>query len=191
MLCHSLHNVDLYQVLPWVHKIIITGSLCNVKSVRSVLSYFEFEKNEKESYLRAFKENKNAFVHWCLDVEKRTVTLLEHCEEENMNSLVDVSAGDDRSLALSMLGELENPGKATAVFNLIFKHVKKRVNTDDFTIKLKSGKTREGVTISLIEYLDAVTTAGRPKDKTLLQFHKYIQRFVRVPKCFILNQFFR
>ena len=181
-------RADIYQLLPYFHKIIVTAAYTNVKSVASLLTYFRFDKEEKLAYLAAFKENKQKYAHWCMDVNKRTVVLLANCEEPNMNSLIDVSGADDKSLMLSMLGELEHSGKATAVFNLIFRHLKKRVNTDDFTVKLKSAKTGKDVTVSLVEYLDSLTTTKGTRDKTLIQFHKYLSKFVHIPSCFVLNK---
>jgi hypothetical protein len=162
----------------------------NVKSVSSLLDYFKFDKSDKTAYLNAFQTNTDIYAHFCLDVNKRTVTLLGGGGDggEKMNTIVDISCGDERNLALTLIGQLDNPGKAAAIFHLVYKHVKKRVNTDDYTINLKSAKTGGKVAISLVEYLDAITSEGKPRDKYLALLHKYLSKFVHIPSCFVLNK---
>jgi hypothetical protein len=190
LVVHALHCTDIFQLLPFFHKIIITAALSNVKSVASLLSYFKYDKQETATYLRAFNENKDEYAHFCMDVDKRTITFLANNadEKEMNNTLIDVSAGDDMGLALALLSQLDQPGKATAIFKLIYKHVKKRVNTDDLTVRLKSAKTGGYVVVSLIDYLDAITTAAQPRDDQLYSFHKYLEKFVHIPNCFVLNK---
>jgi hypothetical protein len=190
VLAHALSNCDVFPLIPFFKKIIVTGSQSNIKSVESLLRYVRFDKQERNKYLDAFQKNEDPFKHFCLDFQSRTVTQLCDRNGENMNTLVDISAGNDRSLAVTLIGQLDNPGKANAVFSLIFKHIEKRVNKDDFTLVLKSAKTRKKQKISVIEYLDAITTEGRPVDPVLLHFHKYVSNFVHIPSCFLLNKLF-
>lgn len=171
----------------------MTADQANVKSVASLLHYVRFDKEEKKKYLDVFQANKNKYNHWCLDYHARSVTFMLSDEKGNtMNRLVDVSVSSNNdSLINTMLAELPNPGKAAAVFQLIYKHVKKRVSLDDFTISLKSAKTGKKTVISLVEYLENLTTEGRPVDPVMLHLHKYLSKFVLIPSCFVLNASFR
>jgi hypothetical protein len=173
-----------------MHFVVITAAKSNVKSLVSLLEYFKFSKLEKARYLEAFKNNKDKFAHFCLDINERTVSLIGSGNKK-MNSLVDISSTDDRSLALTMLAEVNNPGKATAIYHLVARNLPaKRLNEADLTVTLKSAKLGKKVIVSLVEYLDCVTTPGQKPDPVLLSFHKFIQRLVHIPRCFILNAAF-
>jgi hypothetical protein len=172
-----------------MHYVVITAAKSNVKSLVSLLEYFKFSKLEKARYLEAFKNNKDKFAHFCLDINERTVSLIG--SGKNMNSLVDISSSDDRSLALTMLAEVNHPGKAIAIYHLVVRNLPaKRLNEADLTVTLKSAKLGKRVLVSLVEYLDCVTTPGQKPDQVLLSFHKFVQRLVHIPRCFILNAAF-
>jgi hypothetical protein len=191
LICHCLHNTGMYALLPFLHKIYVSGSKSNVKSLVTLLEYFKHDKIEKAAYLNSFKANEVPYSHFCLDINSRTLTLISPDQDE-MTSLVDVNS-DSHAMAESLLGELENAGKAKAVFSLICRKLKK-INADDLTVELTSAKTRNPVIISLVDYLNVLTTpasSSQLPDRLLLQFHSYIIKRVHIPRCFILNKYFR
>jgi hypothetical protein len=182
----------MYALLPFLHKIFISSAKSNVKSLVSLLEYFRYSQPEKNAYLASFKANEIPFSHFCLDINNRSLRFLTP-DDSDMSGLADISSADSYAMAETLLSELENAGKAKAVFNLISKKLKK-INSDDLTVILVSGKTGRPVIISLVDYLSHLTsppTSSQPPEKILLHFHVYICKRVHIPKCFILNKHFR
>jgi hypothetical protein len=178
-----------------MHLVIVTSPPCNIRSLETVLEYLKFEKAEKQRYLRAFRdENKPQYAHVCLDLNRLSVTVMQQDKlgkdtRTEMNCLL---SGNENSLAASMISELENPGKANAVFQLIYRHLpQKKMNKDDLTLTLTSSKSGESVRISLIEYLDCLTTPSRSPTRDILNFHKFVTRKIYIPLPFRLNKAFR
>jgi hypothetical protein len=182
----------MYALLPFLHKIFISSAKSNVKSLVSLLEYFRHTPAEKNAYLASFKANEIPFSHFCLDINNRSLTFVSP-QDSDMSGLADISS-DSFAMAETLLSELENAGKAKAVFNLISKKLKK-INSDDLTVVLISRKRGGPVVISLVDYLSHLTSSPsstqQPPDRILLHFHAYICKRVHIPKCFILNKHFR
>ena len=173
--------------MAYVHKVVITGAKANLKSLLAYLDYFKFDKNERLAYEALFKTNDNEYNHFCFDVNKRSMTIIkEDCRVNTVVNCRETAPSDMKALACSVISELHSPGKAMAVFNLIYKVLaKSKVNPDDLTVVLKRASNGKKVVVSVIDYLDSLTTPGRPKMRL---FHKYISSKVYLPRCLIGNK---
>jgi hypothetical protein len=155
------------------------------------LEYFKHSRAEKIAYLGAFQNNESQFCHFSYDINERSLTLISPDQAE-MHSFPDAgAAADSAGLANSLLAELENYGKARAIYSLIKKRLPPgKIDEQDLTMSLTSATTGKPVIISLVDYLDAITTPGKVPERRMLQFHTYVKKRVQIPLCFVLNKHF-
>lgn len=202
---HALMRQNLYGLLSFFTKIYVTGYKANLNSFRNVLRYFAFDDEEIRTYVARFLANTEAFTHFCLNVEKRTVEKVKFPYAPDTDEgkggkkgkkKMSLSAKDAMALAKAdrYLSVLKNSKEAKAIFELLYCKLNKKfidARTLDITLQQKSGQKLE---ISLIEYIACLVDQEKavPASHECLKFHKYCQTVhsIHLPKHFVLNKSF-
>ena len=201
LIVHSLHNTDAYQLLPYLHNIIITGARSNIKSLVTLLEYFKYSKSEKERAISDFNANTDIFQHFCFDIDNHSLTKLETVDSlcsKPSQTRKPVQKVENLPSKISdlLLTELNDAGKAKAIYFLILQtDIKNKIDPKDLSIVLKKPHANKTIKISLVDYLDSVTSShvkGAPAPTLSLRlFHSHVMRRVFIPCCFVVNTQFK
>jgi GTPase SAR1 family protein len=194
---HSLHNNNIFGLLPYFNIIFISAVQSSLGSLKSLLQYYQYEPEEKILYLNQLKNcDEKDFNHFMINVEKRQIKLtcaqdpekLETFDPENK-----LSATPGLS-AQKFLGHLKNSIDMLRLFDIIYQVIPThRFNEKDLTVKLPKkckGRKKQNVKISLIDYLSVLTSPNEPVDETLYKFHKYLRKKKNIilPKTYVKNK---
>ena len=210
---HSFHKNGLSGLGSYFSYVVLTGAKTNVKSLASVLSENRFDQDSRRGIVERFLtggKKRQYFVidllrratFWCskeniLRVRPRSEGVEaeeeEEEEEEEEPDAKDVATSDALALEragryLSLLPEWEI---SMALFELILPILPSaHTNLGDLSVRVET-RARSKSTLSLVDYLFAVTTPGVVPRKMEMTFHRYVAKKVALPRLFLKNKAFR
>jgi energy-coupling factor transporter ATP-binding protein EcfA2 len=188
IIAHSIQHNNIQGLLPHVTEVFFTLSKSNVRSLGVVLSYFRFDKKEKELMEKKFLSAADVYGYFCLDVGKRTF--------EQMGGVAKITGGIKRKgpaiSAGRFLKHAADVEKAQLLFDLIFPRLpEENKSEENFSLTLTSKKTGKLYTISVLDYIFALTDPDEVPSVELNSMHNYVMNLVHVPKRLIMNKKFK
>ena len=210
----SLHRQNLSSLLPFFSCVIVTFVKQNILSLKNLLAYFCFEKQEKAKWIKKLLTWTKPFHHFILDTNKLTIEIKKFSyvpsagessqKKKKCNShramgkrafhrgqempwreaTAYASAEEFLSTAL-----IKSPRKAQAIFRQLFMQLpKKKICPHTLLIRLQTsrGKTHS---VSLVDYISLLVNPEEKPSKILTQFHRYIKetKKVLIPRTYIQN----
>jgi hypothetical protein len=199
LICHSVHNNNIFGLMPHLSKVYFTLSKNNVTSLGTVLARFRYNKKQKEKFESEFLASRGTFGHFVLDNDKRTFTpgIIDSEGQQHPSG-----GGDDASMAS---GTPEDPGDPSRYFalmkderraRLLFESIYPRLpegvrDKGSFLLTLKSKKLDAAITVNFMDYLDCLTDPAKKPDNAMYSLHKYVVSKYSVPACLVKNINFR
>jgi len=136
---------------------------------------------------KKFLSAPDAFGYFSLDVCKR---IFEQKSSSTISNLINqhvppINAG-------RFLKHAADEQKAQLLFDLIFPRLPEEYKCEEnFSITLVSKKTNQSHTISILDYIFALTDPQEPVNVELHSLHKYVMSFVHIPNRLIANKKFK
>jgi hypothetical protein len=194
---HSLLNNNCFALTNYVTDVIITASKSNLGSLNALLTSQRFDKTERADIVQRFLREGEPYGYFWFSVDKRRFEYFgpagvaaDHSSKKSTSAAAASIMSEASASAERYLGLLPESGTALALFSLIRARIdEKTLDPQDLTLTLRS-KKKHSITISLIDYLHALTTPDAAVSKENLLFHRFISKKVRYPKVFITNSRF-
>jgi hypothetical protein len=195
LICHSVLKNRIHAVLGYVNYIYFTLTPSNATSIGAALRYFRFTKEEQEAMIKRFLgETKGTYGSFCLNVEERTFEKMDGKpvslgSNDKVAPAVPKRSRDDFVRAAErFLPLLPEPKLALAAFEIIVRKIPlASLSPDDLSIELRLAESGGKLTLSLIDYLNVLTTNSRPSTD-MFRLHRYIRKYVTVPDFFRKNR---
>ena len=202
---HALTRNNIHALLPYFNRIFLSANNSGMTTLRTLLNYFGYDKQEKAEQFNRLKNLKSPFCHFFFDVDKGEVGLktfkmseLDQDDEDRPPKKRRATQAQDSmasSMAIRFLSVLRhNSDKALAIFDLLYPGLPaKHINPNNLTIKLKKRSSdKVAVTVSLLDYISALVDEEARPSSLVLKFHRYVRdvRRVHLPHCFVANKSF-
>ena len=179
------------------------------------MSYYVFEKEEKQQHMKTLLLWKKPFSHFVLDVEKREFKMktYPYVGPNQVAAKGEGKTSGNKKTALyrgrkmtnrdatahesahRFMGDklVKNSKKALALFDLIYPKIPRQsVEVETLTVTLQKKKHGEVARISLIDYIATLVDVGKEPTVLISLFHKYVVTVCHVilPMTYLANKRF-
>lgn len=220
VICHSILNTRAYRLMPYCTQIIVTLAKTGIKSLLSVLDYFSVDKEVRDEYKRQFLATEDEYGFFVFDPRRRTFERGEPMGKTSSSastSSTPRSSGKSASSSSSAAAARRSVGSlapsqqtvpisryleiivpesrrriAQLLFDLIYPAMPEDVRKGGYyTLTLHSKKTDKEVVVSIVDYLDCLTSEKKRVSSQMLGLHAYVKRAgVHLPRCLVINRQF-
>jgi hypothetical protein len=219
VISHSLHRQNLTGLIPFFTHVSISAFVGNMASLKNLLTYFGYEKEEKEKYKQMLLECTTPFSHMILNVQKMTMEIKsvelvpKSSGSKSASSAIATKKAEARKTemfegkmmtkkdalahasAARFLSDklVKNSKKARALFALIYaKLPKKSIDAETLSMTLRKANGRGKTTVSLIDYVATLVDHSKEPTDTVAKFHQYCikQHNINLPTVFLVNKRF-
>jgi hypothetical protein len=195
-ICHSLHNNNVYGLLPYVQFIFVAALISSMDSFKTLLSRYGYSKEQQSYYIQLLRSSPSKkYNHFLFDVNRGTIKLTTAGDQEKFDRESEQSLiVNPESSAQKFMGHLEGSINKLRLFDIILPSISKRkLDPKNLTVRLKRKNSKSYVCISLIDYISALTEKDFFPDNKLLKFHKYLtsKKKITLPKTYVKNGMFK
>jgi hypothetical protein len=180
LICHSVHNNNLFGLVPHLSKVYFTLSKNNITSLGTVLARFKYPKKQREQFESEFLAARGEFGHFVLDNDRRSFSL-----GEGQVAAMSGGADPDPSKYFALM---KDENRARLLFESIYPKLPDTIReSEGFLLTLRSKKRDSVITINFMDYLDCLTDPSKKPDNAMYSLHKYVISKYSVPACLIKN----
>ena len=215
IISHSLHRQNISGLLCAFSHVYISAYKANIRSLQQLMTYYVFEKEEKQMHMKTLLLWKKPFSHFVLDVETREFKMKTYpyvgpnqiavSSEGKKNSNKKSALYQGRKMttrdataherAYRFMGDklVKNSEKALALFDLIYPKLQRQsIDVETLTVTLQKKKNGEATRISLIDYIATLVDVKREPTVLISLFHKYVVTVchVMLPNTYLANKRF-
>lgn len=210
VICHSILNTRAYRLMPYCTQIVVTFAKTGIKSLLSVLDYFSVDKDLREEYKRQFLSTVEDYGFFVFDPKRRTfdrgdvmgkpvAAIANKSGKPAARSSVATSRREERSpVPISRYLEIITPEPrrriAQLLFDLIYPAMPEDVRAGGYyTLTLYSKKEERDIVVSMIDYLDCLTSEKKHASSRLKGVHSFVTKTagVHLARCLVINKQFR
>lgn len=192
LLCHTLRKTNLHSLIEGFNEYHFTMDRGNVISLGLICDALKFGPALKQSFAAQFLADTSQYGIYVLDKNRRTF-----CKAAPAAGALAAAA------AAAPLRDLEpyrrtaekffphfcvDPKRTMVIFDYLLDKIPlSGLNPDDLTISLKKKESGTELTLSLLDYLLALTNETRPSGD-IVALHRYVNKHARLPACFVRNR---
>lgn len=193
MVCHTATSNNIFPILQCVTHVSFMCGRASAKSLRTVLSQFNYKKEERDKMVEDFVADRGvggAYGYWTLDVEGESFQRdpAGDAPEVKLDSLATY-----RKTAVNYLGLFcPEREKALAIFDYIVRKLPlQELRSSDLTMDLRDRESGRIKSHSLIDLIHAVTSEDVVPTPDVLRLQAHLSKYVVVPSCFFANEALR
>jgi hypothetical protein len=193
LVCHSVLKNNVFGLLTHLTHVLFTFHKGNARSLGKVCSEFLFTRQQRNAMVETFLATKEKYGHYVLDVEARTFVRGDHVPPPPSAGpaySAAAAAAECRKTAEAYLPLFcSEPKRAISIFEFIVAKIPiASLRPDDLSLALRRKESGVEIRLSLIDYLHVLCSQEKPSgDQAAL--HRYLARYVQLPRCFIKNKF--
>lgn len=179
-------------------------------SISVALSLCRFPRDTRNEFTKVFLSGKEQFGYYTLDLDRRTFSRTHLSDPVGGETSGDLSASssvpgrgnektssvvNERLTASRLIARLdasrffphmENPEKAALLHDLILPHL--GTIAPDYTVEMRSNKTGRSVRLSVLDYIDIVTSEKKTPGEIMSSYHRFITSLLSLPSCLVVNR---
>ena len=193
LVTHSLRGNNVYSLIQYMNHFVFTSSRANSSNWKTICQIFQLDNQTAElgaDFFANIKAGEFNFLHF--DAQTLRATIYDSTYqpvEENVNSS-EVSAPDhltrDEILSRfqSVFKSFPLGDKMYALSHFLVVNLPSDFISPDLSVRYKEKR------VSLVDYVQYVTTADLKPPKLIKRLHKHIVKKLVLPELFILNSYF-
>lgn len=205
---HHVYRTAIYTLLAFFDYVIFTSAHANAPLLRFVFNYFKIDDEQKDDWISQFKSQPQNFdTYYFFDCQKLTfnrvtggasslvsgknieilgVSGVPALPNSEIQAQVKRTLLQDRFDKFMAGQKIKN--QASAVFSIIVHCLPLAlVREHDLTLKFASRKKREGIRVSLVDYVTSLLTERKIVRPEFVYVHRYFRKTCCIPDVFVVN----
>ena len=196
LICFCSNN--LYNLCNYLTQCWVTLDKSNVNQLSTIFEFYKVDKKLRATWLKQFLDDPEQYGLYVFDIKQRTFA--RDTEEKGKTTVGEEEEEGEEEKRLSEIRKSakkyipvfceDNADKVMTILEYLLRKIPLHtVNTADLSITLKS--TQSGVLkqLSLLDYLQCITTADQRPTKDMISLHDFVAAKSSLPRCFLANRY--